>query len=546
MTMSLLSVVVLAAAAATPPPVVVRVGVDLVQTDAVVTDGNGRHVTDLEAKDFELVEDGKVRDVTHCQYVILSPAPARVPSRLAAEDVRRVFAFVIDDNGLSLDSNDLARQALAKFIEAEMGPGDLVAVGRTGYGASTRLLQQFTTDKDLLRAALRDFRAKPATRGPRIAGAGMRTRAQTAAQGPEYVGGMGGSAEAAAAEARSNHEYGILVPPLMKLIETKDMLEGLGQIVAAMHELPGRKALVFLSDALSLVDGTVTLIRRDEPRVIDSGLLASVDAITELANRMSVVVHVVAPGGRHLFDNNRDPREQRSRREGDGLSELTRRTGGLYLRSGKDVTPAFQRVVQDHRGYYVLGYSPEDGAFQKKDGRAPFRTVEVRVKRPDLVVRSRAGYVGVTDAEVSADAGSRLTAAAFSPLAHRNLGVRVSSSFVHAAPRPGYPTTRAVRARVSVSPWRTPLWTRTWSSSTSSPLSSTSWENPCTRWIARRCERCPRTPRLSSSSSTPQSASRAAIRSASRCAIPLRAASARRQPRRRSASSRRIGWRFPG
>src|SRR5207247_1242129 len=45
---------------------VVRVSLELIQVDAVVTDGAGRYVTDLTADDFELREDGRLRAITHC------------------------------------------------------------------------------------------------------------------------------------------------------------------------------------------------------------------------------------------------------------------------------------------------------------------------------------------------------------------------------------------------------------------------------------------------------------------------------------------------
>src|SRR5689334_9067688 len=38
---------------------VVRISVTLVQVDAVVTDGKGKYVTDLQPEDFEITEDGK-------------------------------------------------------------------------------------------------------------------------------------------------------------------------------------------------------------------------------------------------------------------------------------------------------------------------------------------------------------------------------------------------------------------------------------------------------------------------------------------------------
>ena len=440
-----LAVVLVALAQAAPPaPPVVRVGVDVVQTDVVVTEADGRHVTDLTAADFEIVVDGRRSEITHCRYIEVPPAPPHAPSRPAAEDVRRVFAWIVDDNGLSLDSNDLARRALTKFVDEQMRPGDLVAIGRTGYGRSTRLLQQFTSDKKLLHAAIRDIHRNPASGGPPIVERGMTTRVLRA----EHSGGGTGSV----LDGASSGGYAAVMPPLVKLIETRQMMEGLGHIVTAMGTLPGRKALVLLSDRLSLIDGTVQRVHRDDPPVIDPGLLAGVHAVSELANRLAVVIHAVAPGGRHLFDGHTTPREQRRVSEGDGLSMLSGRTGGLYLSSGRDLSRAFARVVRDHDGYYVLGYTPDETLFDRKDGRAQFREMTVRVKRPGLTSRSRAGHLGVTDEEVKAamPVGTQLTLAALSPLETTNLSVRMSLFFGYEPMSAGHRPGPALRALATI------------------------------------------------------------------------------------------------
>ena len=129
-------------------PGVIRVSVNLVQVDAVVTDGKGRKVTDLKAEDFEIFQDGQPQKLTHFEFVNLRdegpaapvitvsnpregadsvpPPPAR--RVLAREEIRRTFAFVIDDLALSFDSVVRVRTALKKWVETEMRPGDLVAV----------------------------------------------------------------------------------------------------------------------------------------------------------------------------------------------------------------------------------------------------------------------------------------------------------------------------------------------------------------------------------------------------------------------------------
>ncbi|MET0647366.1 MAG: hypothetical protein ABW208_12145 [Pyrinomonadaceae bacterium] len=77
---------------------VVRVRSNLVQADAVVLDGRGRQVTDLQASDFEIVEDGNARRPEYCQYVPADGGaqPSNAPDgRLAANEVRRSMVFVV-------------------------------------------------------------------------------------------------------------------------------------------------------------------------------------------------------------------------------------------------------------------------------------------------------------------------------------------------------------------------------------------------------------------------------------------------------------------
>jgi hypothetical protein len=52
-----------------------------------------------------------------------------------------------------------------------------------------------------------------------------------------------------------------------------------------------------------------------------------------------------------------------------------------------DFDGAFERMVRDNSTYYVLGYYPSN---ERRDGR--FRSIDVRVRRPGLQVRSRKGY----------------------------------------------------------------------------------------------------------------------------------------------------------
>ena len=74
------------------------------------------------------------------------------------------------------------------------------------------------------------------------------------------------------------------------------------------------------------------------------------------------------------------------------LRELTDATGGQTFKvaSSADLTDTFQRVLSDFRSRYVLTFTPRDvdpGGMHRLD---------VRVRRPNLTVKARPGYVGLS------------------------------------------------------------------------------------------------------------------------------------------------------
>ena len=48
----------------------------------------------------------------------------------------------------------------------------------------------------------------------------------------------------------------------------------------------------------------------------------------------------------------------------------------------------------DQKGYYLIGYRPSESTFNAAGGKN-FHHLEVRVKRADLIVRTRSGFYGV-------------------------------------------------------------------------------------------------------------------------------------------------------
>jgi len=132
----------------------------------------------LKPEEVQIFEDGKPQKITHFflqRHRIRGRggpgkaakndknAPPTPPVALKPEQVRRTMAIVVDDLGLSFESTHFVRQALKKFVDEQMQPGDLVAIisHQRRHGA----LQQFTTDKRQLYAAIERVS------GTRVAGA---------------------------------------------------------------------------------------------------------------------------------------------------------------------------------------------------------------------------------------------------------------------------------------------------------------------------------------------------------------------------------------
>src|SRR5258707_15760293 len=104
--------------------VVIRINVNLVQVDAIVTDSKDKPVTDLKAEDFIVLQDGKAQTISNFGFINTRestgrvadvgkpaappknalPSPPPPPMALKPEQIRRTIALVVDDLGLSFET----------------------------------------------------------------------------------------------------------------------------------------------------------------------------------------------------------------------------------------------------------------------------------------------------------------------------------------------------------------------------------------------------------------------------------------------------------
>jgi VWFA-related protein len=419
--------------AASPPGIVVRVTVGLVQVDAVVTDKQGRQVTDLTASDFVIREAGQEREITQAAYVRLSAPPtarsARVPvaSPPATEEASarirgRTITLVVDDLNVSYEGLSRLRDALHQYIDTRVVPGDRVAILHTGGDVS--VMEQFTSDTGRLHAAADGLRYNY------MGLAGLDGPAAIDSQMP-----FGAGPNNASPSGRQTSEGGKVVDAIRKEMIEIGTLGTLRRIVRGLAPFPGRKPVIVFSDGFK--------IDRENGR-----MEPQIRTLTDEANRASVALYTIDTRGigadtLRAADNvtyvsaaeiTKIPGDRARERfdAEEGLWFLADRTGGLMVKSANDPGRGLDRVLQDQEGYYLIGYAPTASFFDSAGGRPRFHKIQVSVRRPGLRVRSRVGFYGVPDATPAGGAsrGERLGAALVSPFAAADIALRLQTLFV--------------------------------------------------------------------------------------------------------------------
>ncbi len=394
---------------------VLRINTELVQIDVTVADKDGKLVRDLKREDFELYEDGKKQEISHFsigtaarQATWLRPtakttnATAPVVARAPEVDAGRYLVLTVDDLHLAPGNLMLAKQALSRFIDQQMGSGDKVALVTTS--GVLGLYQQFTTERDALKRAInrlsvRERQATSSADMPHI----TPYQAELIDQNDPEALELAVQELVRELNIRRDQAVPIAQGKARSIIAentnvTVATLSTLENVVRGLRELPGRKVMVLLSDGF-LLGG------------LRSGRHFDVRRITDAATRAGVVIYSLDVRGLIAVPATMDASQPgsimggalagaRSRIENsgveaqrDGLHALARDTGGLPLFNNNDINLGLQRVLDDTETYYLLAFEP---SVSYRDGR--YRKLEIKlVNRPGLKIRTRSGYFSPDD-----------------------------------------------------------------------------------------------------------------------------------------------------
>jgi VWFA-related protein len=387
-----------------------------VTVDLVVRDKAGGLLGGLRREDVEVYEDGVRQQVESLDFVGVTAEGA------AGEKPAPVFVAVALDR-LTGAAEAAAHDALVRLVEGPLPPH--VFLGVFAIDRGVRTLQHFTTDRSELRDALARAAAATTFAGGRERDA-VRKAYGGLATGP-------GQSHVAAAELASEPECRDAEDEVVRrlkildsrMVETFVSLERSQQgratthallaLTAALTRLPGRKAMLLLSEGLALpadVEASFTSVLSAANQAgvsvyaADMGGLHATSAADEARRTLSSLqtrlqvqqgaygsgsrgasAHDVNQSGLALLEKNEDMLRLDP---ASGLGRLADATGGFLVSQTNDVGAGLARVAEELSGYYVLSYAP---ARPPTDG--GFRRIAVKVKRPHGRVQARQGYLAL-------------------------------------------------------------------------------------------------------------------------------------------------------
>jgi len=472
------------------PPAASKFGASAsgVLVDVVVRDKKGP-VMDLTQDDFSILEDGKPQQIV--SFEKRTTQGQGTPDGTVAGGLAQppgagpgggpsVTALAFDR--LSPDGRALAYKAAMALLK-DRRPDEMVGV--FVLDQALRTTEGYTTDAAKLTAGVEKAANTATSTTPTSTNAARRgivgpTGSPTAsadsagnppgtaatAPAPPPTGAGRGTDSAAAGSASEAYETQQALERMERnyqdlVMETEGhaAIDALLALVDSLGALPGRKTVVYLCEGLTIPPSV-------EPRfrsVIDTAnrrnvSLYALDAAglrvhsqqAETANQLADITKPAVTGVER--SNNSKWSEDLERNEmllksdpAAALGILTMQTGGLLIQNTNDLEKGIQRINEDRRFHYLLGYTSTNPSM---DG--TYRHIEVKVKRSGVEAHARPGYLAVrgdTGAPILSYEGPAMAALGASP---KPSAFPVQSRAI-AVPMPGHPGLTALMVGVNLS-----------------------------------------------------------------------------------------------
>ncbi len=385
--------------------------------DLVVTDKKGVPIKGLTAADMTVTEDGVKQDVVSFEAVELpekpsaaAPPPPKISSNVTPEEQRaRTFVVVFDDMHITPWRANQAKVAVASFLEKGTREGDRVSLISTAGGTwwtsrmeagRQKLIDMVKTFDgrlipDMSPERMSDYEALRIHiyRDPTVVERVLRryetygvTQSMQNSQSSDSM--RTGTSDDPYVTGRAADVY---FQANTRLRQTLDVME---RALNGLAGARGRKSLILVSE------GFIHDINVDEFKRVNNAARRSNTAIYFVNARglEGVPVAMSAQFGPALPDQDVGFAFAETFDAVAGSEVVASESGGFIVRNTNDLNAGIQRIANETRVYYLLGYIPTNTT---RDGK--FRKIQVKLalaKGRD--VRARKGYFAPTETGKSA------------------------------------------------------------------------------------------------------------------------------------------------
>jgi VWFA-related protein len=380
--------------------------ITVVTVDVSVRSKNGP-VLGLTKDDFLLYIDGKLQELSNFAVYTRqvsrpqprprpSPSPTATPTPLptpqpapAPQREPRFLALYVDNENIHPLNRNRVLTRLTEFINENLRPPDQVMVA--SFQKSLKILQPFTSDPQEVTDALRSLRRYTGGRTETLSSRReIEDYIHQRSSDPNTLDDALGRVRAFAREQRNT------------LIFT---VRALQDLMTMMAGVPGKKAIIYVSDGLPMSPGLELFYElqesyRDMGAVSQSREFDATELFRSLVNTAAaadITLYTIDARGLEselgVEAENRAPRSTlsaaiaRSNYQ-DSLIYMAEQTGGLAIVNTNDVGPGLEKIATDFETYYSLGFK------LVPSGEDRVHRIEVKVKgHPEYQLSYRRTFI---------------------------------------------------------------------------------------------------------------------------------------------------------
>jgi VWFA-related protein len=353
-----------------------------------VTTKSGKPVTDLTREDFRILQDGEEQAITNFalfteeayrSYLPPDELPAPIPEASPTPEpptdepqIRPAYVVLyIDNQNIHPIHRNRMLNDVRQFVLSTLKPPVQMMV--VSFQKSFKVLQPFTSDPRKVLDAVREVRSYTGGKPDRD-----QSRRQVLDLMNRYIEEE--RLHVGSAQTRNTREYQELYHMTIAFAqqEKHDLaftIDALRQMITSMSGLPGKKAIVYVSNGLPMVPG-LELIGALSNTFADNGILGQIkiydssrayNSLASTANAQDVSFYTIDVGGLRVDDTAfsaeyRSVGDSRSSTVGksnyiDSLRFLADSTGGLAVVNTNDFERGLDRIETDIFTYYSIGYT---------------------------------------------------------------------------------------------------------------------------------------------------------------------------------------------